>query len=183
VDTPILDQTPDVSLDNALSLRDAAAAAGVTEKTIRRWIKGGRLHAIKLGGQYRITVADLEHSRSAGPGGHDQGPLPDTGQPLGSTRVDARPDTAPAHPGVDLRPVMDHIARLEGEVRQLAEAATVWQVRAVQAEEKLKALGAGDAPTEEPSPAPPPDRDGETRPATAALMPRWRRWLRRTVDG
>ncbi len=57
VDVSAHDQTPDVPLDTALSIREAAAQADVTEKTIRRWIKNGRLHAVKLGGQYRITVA------------------------------------------------------------------------------------------------------------------------------
>ena len=35
------DQTLDMSLDTSLSIREAATRADVTEKTVRRWIKGG----------------------------------------------------------------------------------------------------------------------------------------------
>ena len=181
VDAPPHDRTPDGSLGNALSLRDAANAAGVTEKTIRRWIKGGRLHAVKLGGQYRITLAALERARSTEPGGHlDQGPRLARGQEPSPPRVDARPDTGHGHPGVDLRPVIDHIARLEGEVRQLTEAATVWQVRALQAEEKLKALGAGDGPAQA-APQASPSAPGAAEPAgqgADASVPWWKFWER-----
>jgi len=42
-----------------------------------------------------------------------------------------------------LAPLVDLIADLTRRNEQLTEAATVWQIRAVQAEEKLKQLTAG----------------------------------------
>ena len=44
---------------------------------------------------------------------------------------------------MDLAPLAELIDRQGRELRQLAEAAAVWQVRALQAEERLKQLTAG----------------------------------------
>jgi len=49
---------------------------------------------------------------------------------------------------VDLAPLVDLIADLTRRNEQLTEAATVWQIRAVQAEEKLKQLTAGSVEPE-----------------------------------
>ena len=88
---------------------------------------------------------------------------------------------------LDLRPLVDHIAALEGQVQQLTEAATVWQVRAMQAEERLKQLTAGpvadaghDAP-QRPQDAPGDERAGDV--ATDAPAPWWRRWWRSVREG
>ncbi len=56
-----------------------------------------------------------------------------TGIPIGGS-VQCLAERSP----VDLQPLVDHIARLEREIGQLTEAATVWQVRARQAEERLR---------------------------------------------
>jgi excisionase family DNA binding protein len=67
------DQTPDMSSGgdseqgdmSPVSIREAAAIAGVTEKTIRRWIHNGRLIADKVGGQsipLPLTSRDWMHS-------------------------------------------------------------------------------------------------------------------------
>ena len=55
---------------SAMSVPAAAAVAGVSEKTIRRWIKRGRLHAelgAKRGREPRVTSADLHRARGADP--------------------------------------------------------------------------------------------------------------------
>jgi excisionase family DNA binding protein len=39
-----------------VKIKDAALAANVTEQTVRRWIKSGRLRAVKVGGRYRTTT-------------------------------------------------------------------------------------------------------------------------------
>ncbi len=150
LDTSAHDQTPDMSLDNAMSIRDAADRAGVTEKTVRRWIKSGRLHAVKLGGQYRITVADLETARAASDV-HDVQVTStqrlDTGHDSPSVDMSSRPDNGQgrqqAQP-LDLGPLVDHIASLESQVQQLTEVSTMWQFRAHQLEERLKQLSAGE---------------------------------------
>ncbi len=53
---------------------------------------------------------------------------------------------------VDLQPLVDHIARLEREIGRLTEAATVWQVRARQAEERLPQIEAGRISQQESPP-------------------------------
>jgi excisionase family DNA binding protein len=65
------DQTPDMSSGgdseqadtSPVSIREAVDIAGVTEKTIRRWIHNGRLIAHKVGGQYAIDPAALDLAR------------------------------------------------------------------------------------------------------------------------
>ncbi len=185
LDTSPHDQTPDVSLDNAVSIREAATRANVTEKTIRRWIKSGRLHALKMGGQYRITVADLELASVASPEGdvHDDRPVSsrwvDTGRDFPRVDMSEGPDSGHgqgrAADTVDLAPLVDHIAGLERQVQQLTEAATGWQIRARQAEDQLKQLTAGEI-----VPATVPEHLGssetnETGPR--GVWDRLRRWL------
>jgi len=136
----------DTSLSTPLSIRDAADLVGVTEKTIRRWIHRGWLQAEKVGGQYRIDHGSVEQARlgtrpeavSTPVSRHETVPMStvqiervDTGQQAMST-------------GVDIRPLVDHIASLEGKVQELTEAATLWQFRARHLEEQIKQLTAGD---------------------------------------
>ncbi len=191
-------ETLDLSLDNTLSIRQAAASAGVTEKTIRRWIQAGRLRAVKLGGQYQIAPADLTTAQEDRPPPRNasiQGAGQDTGLDTEHVYSTSRVDVTHVHPSpgvdigldvghiapaVDLRPLVDHIAALEGQVRQLTEAATVWQVRAVQAEERLQALTAGDdshgggaVAAQEPRHA-----TGGVEPAGDASVPWWKFWER-----
>ncbi len=73
------------------------------------------------------------------------------------------PQAAPVAAPVDLAPLVDHIASLEDRVQRLTEASTMWQIRAIQAEEKVKQLTAGDAePTTRTDPQEsPPAGQGE----------------------
>ncbi len=207
-------ETLDLSLDNTLSIRQAAVSAGVTEKTIRRWIQSGRLRAVKLGGQYQIAPADLATAQedrppppSTPPPGADLSARPDTEQSARDPRLDAghvypnpRGDIGQLPPGswvdtrldpghtaaaVDLRPLVDHIASLEGQVRQLTEAATVWQVRAIQAEERLQALTAGDDTSSDAPQAAPfaPGAAQATETGPDASSPWWASWWRRWFGG
>jgi excisionase family DNA binding protein len=194
VDTSTHGQTPDMSLDTSMSIREASARADVTEKTIRRWIKNGRLHAIKLGGQYRITLADLERAR------HDTGQLDidigdmsahplDTGQASPWVDVSSRLDSGQADVQedqgagtVDLRPLVEHIAELERQVGQLTEAATIWQLRAVQAEDQLKQLTAGGDTSSDAPGSPESASDGGNESTVEGspkkrTVPLWRRLL------
>lgn len=151
------DQTPDMAMDNAVSIRDAAVMANVTEKTIRRWIKSGRLHAVKLRNQYRITVTDLEVVSTAGPEGDVQGFSPLSTQRLGtgqdSPRVDMSSGLDSGHgqvDTVDLAPLTDLIRDQNRRIEELSSAAAFWQIRARQAEEQLLQLQAGPVVTDTP---------------------------------
>lgn len=47
-----------------LNITDVARELGVNDRTVRRWIKSGELHATRdIVGRYRITRADLEDFR------------------------------------------------------------------------------------------------------------------------
>jgi len=188
IDTSPHDQTPDVSLDTAMSIREAATQANVTEKTIRRWIKSGRLHAIKLGGQYRITVADLETARAAGDV-HDvqitSTQRPDTGQDSPLVDMSSRLDSGhgghgqggQANAPVDLAPLTDLIERQAQELQRLTETATMWQFRARQLEDQLKQLTAGEPVPQTVPEAPRSPESNETGPR--GLLARVRRWIGR----
>jgi excisionase family DNA binding protein len=49
-----------------LSIADVAERCGVVEKTVWRWIKGGRLAARKLGGQWRVHPSDYRRFLRSG---------------------------------------------------------------------------------------------------------------------
>lgn len=50
--------------DNQMTIKDVARLMQVDEKTVRRWIKNGELHAIKdIFGRYQISRSDLDAFR------------------------------------------------------------------------------------------------------------------------
>jgi excisionase family DNA binding protein len=50
--------------DNQMTIKDVARLMEVDEKTVRRWIKNGELHAIKdIFGRYQISRSDLDAFR------------------------------------------------------------------------------------------------------------------------
>lgn len=42
------------------TLKEVEEILSVTRKTIYSWIKSGKLHAVKVGSQYRVKKEDLE---------------------------------------------------------------------------------------------------------------------------
>ncbi len=89
---------------------------------------------------------------------------------------------------VDLTPLSELIDRQNRKMRQLAEAAAaVWQVRALQAEERLKQLTAGPVTdVGEDAPQRPQDAPGEASAGDMADepgVPWWRRWWRSLTAG
>jgi len=126
----------------------------MTEKTVRRWIKSGRLHALKMGGQYRITSADLERAMDM-PGVSNVHPSSthnmDTGQAQGRQASEA----------VDLAPLTGLIDDLTRRNADLAAAAAMWQTRAAHLENELLQLTAGSVDTSTIAPGS-PESDGST---------------------
>lgn len=180
-----------------MSARAAADLLGVHERTVRRWIDRGDLLATKDdAGVYHIADIELARYRAARAAGELHSDPGDAADRAPHAARQAAPGTghaaAPAAPptAVDLRPLVDHIAQLEGKVQQLTEAATVWQLRALQAEDRLKQLAAGpiagDGPAQEAHVASPtrPGAAGTadagsdaSAPAGGTSRPWWRRWL------
>ena len=159
--------------DSTLSLQEAAARAGANERTLRRWIKSGRLPAVKDDGQYRIVVADLEHARRATPGAIR---TPDTSRPGARAEGPDMSDTpASGHrapdipasdivPGFDLTPMVSLIERQARELAEYREAAAVWQERARTLEQRLLQLTSGETRPEAPQDAPGSPQTNETEP-------------------
>ena len=154
------------------SVPEAARALGISERAVRKRITAGTLDAEKDGTAWAVF---LPTGTRAEPG-----------------TVPAVPGTAGAAPsaaprGTDVEPLAVLIGDLTRENRQLAEAAAVWQFRALQAEDRLKVLTAGTA---HDAPHSRQDRPGmaEAPPSTgspfvagspAPRRPWWRRLLGR----
>jgi hypothetical protein len=141
--------------------------AGANERTLRRWIKSGRLPAVKDDGQYRILITDLERASHIPPGEYR---TPDTDNPdtPDTDDVNARTADMPGPgtmSGVDLTPLAELIERQARELAEMREAAAVWQIRARQAEARLEALEAGETQAE-------PGRDEtEQKPEPSTIAP------------
>jgi len=94
---------------------------------------------------------------------------------------DATENPAVATSVVDLAPLADLIERQAKELADLREAAAIWQVRARQAEDQLKALTAGPSEPEadqEPSriDAEAPQLLQESEPAPTGVLAWLKRW-------
>jgi excisionase family DNA binding protein len=59
-----------------MTVAEVAAACGVTERTVRRWLKDGRLPALRTGGRIRIPEHALREMTA--PYGSDREPAPQT---------------------------------------------------------------------------------------------------------
>ena len=139
------------------SVPEAARALGISERAVRKRIVAGTLPAEKEGSRWVVFL----------PAGTRAGPA---AVPAALAEPGTVPAAAPgAVPrGPDLEPLAEVISDLTRENRQLAEAAAVWQFRALQAEERLKALAAG--PTA-PAAGEPPITEAATRPQEAQAAP------------
>ena len=144
------------------SVPEAARALGISERAVRKRITAGSIPAEKEGHAWAVflppeagAVPDAEPEPRAAPGAV-------LTEPEGGT--EAAPGAVP-----DLAPLVALVERQGDEIVRLTEAATIWQLRARQAEEKLLALEAHvatadtdqDAPTAAPAPLespPPPEK-------------------------
>jgi excisionase family DNA binding protein len=133
-----------------VSANEAAHHFGLSEKTVRRWIKAGRLKADKSGRAYRVVLSEVG-ALVVTDTTHDSGPSADTVQTA---------DIGSAPPTTDSRSAMSGIGelvalvdRLQAEARDHAATAAMWQERAgtladrlTIAETKLLALTAPEQP-------------------------------------
>ncbi len=71
-------------MDELLTVSDVAALLKLNEQTVRNWIDGGKLPAIRIGRRVRIKQRDLEQLLEAGYSGHDQ-----AGTAVGPSKADS----------------------------------------------------------------------------------------------
>ncbi len=48
--------------DQYMTVRDLARYLKVHERTVRRWIHGGKLRALRIGGEYRLSLTALREA-------------------------------------------------------------------------------------------------------------------------
>ncbi|MDP9357723.1 MAG: sigma-70 region 4 domain-containing protein [Chloroflexota bacterium] len=177
-DRPAGNHRPITTDPAPVPIEEAAARLGITVNAVRQRIKRGTVEGYKTPAGWVVVVEQPTT---------DQGP---TDRPTRSadhtTRpTSQRPTTTDQAGNVDLAPLAAVIADLTRENRQLAEAAAIWQVRAVQAEERLKQLTAGDdTPADAPSAAQEPQHGAhpvETAPDASPSW--WASWWRRLTGG
>jgi excisionase family DNA binding protein len=174
-------------MSEVVSANEAARRFGLSEKTVRRWIASGKLKADKRGRAYRVALSEVA-ALSGHDTAHDRGQTPDSGQTVDN---DSAPPTADSTSAMSAIPeLVALVARLHDEVRRYAEAAAVWQARALFLEDRVKALQAPQShqthedaipaaqrpdpprgPSEPASPAP-----IEPTPNGSGRAPWWRRW-------
>jgi excisionase family DNA binding protein len=103
------------SEEQFLSLEDVASRLQVSDQTVRRWVKSGKLTAYKPGLEYRIREADLEEflrAREVRPKAPRRSPLEPTFNDVLAEERHYRPTAQ------DVRALDRYLSRLE---RELAE--------------------------------------------------------------
>src|SRR5215211_4282146 len=95
-----------------VSITEAAVLAGVSERTVRRWVTRGHLTAARRGQALMIATAELADVRRHA-GGHPDGHVP---------------------PGADTSAaeachLADLVRELQAELLRRTEAAAMWQAR------------------------------------------------------
>ena len=126
-----------------VSVPIAAKHLGVSERTVRYRARNGDIDAMMVGRSWLIRLPPIAD------GGNVPTPAAATADGNGNAAA-----TVATGGNTDLMPLArllddltrrhdDRMSDLTRQNRQLAEAAAVWQFRAMQAEERLKALTAG----------------------------------------
>ncbi len=144
-----------------ITAAEAAAVLGLSERTVRRKIAANELPSVKSGRSRLIPVSAVRVS-----------PMGDT--PVGSV-VTPRHDTSDTEPATVLA-LVDRIGGLERQVGRLEQERDDLSARLAVAEERLRALPAGDAAVGRSAASGAAERPTTTHSAPA---PWWRFWERR----
>jgi len=159
---------PDVMRQDAtVGVVEAAHLLGTTTDAVRARLRRGTLQGHKVEGKWQVVMPAPTV---------DQQDATEHRQDATADRQDGQ-QSGDRMPTVDLAPLADLIERQAKELADLREAAAIWQVRARQAEEQLKALTAGEIDPETASEA------AGASPANETGVPGLRTWLRRWLSG
>ena len=146
------DRTDATRQDATVGVVEAARLMGVTPDAVRSRLRRGTLQGHKDGDEWRVV---MPADRMPTVGQQDAtGERQDTDATGDSRRQDG-PTERDTTPTVDLAPLADLIDDLTRRNADLAASSAFWQLRAMQAEEQLKAITAGnDVVAEDPAPEP-----------------------------
>ena len=169
---------PDIGgVAGVLSAREAAAALGVSERTVRRAIERGDLVATKHAGSFQITPAAIDAYRRAQTGQGGQRPTDSDAAPAAPLSTAAAADAPAAAADSAGGDALAVLRQMLAEERERADrhmtAAALWQERARVLEGRLLALGAGDVAnvTDQDAPRTRQDGPGATEPPRPGLVP------------
>jgi excisionase family DNA binding protein len=176
----------DAATVTMVTTEDAARLAGVSVRTVRRWIQHGHLTAVESDRGKLVSPADIPDARTRAGRGHGHGHIrPPNGHDRGHDNMTADTDTAMTAPALSsataqmeairdqwLMPLVDRIGALERENGRLENERD-------QVTRERDALRAELTAIREPPATSPHD---DITPETPA-MPSWRRWLRRATGG
>ena len=114
-------------MTEVVSANRGAEVLGLSETTIRRWIKAGKPKAERHGRDYRIDLGELlavggQEGRTIADSGHAE-PGASTPPKAGSARLADSPQTG-------LAELVALVRDLQGELMRPTEAAATWQTRA-----------------------------------------------------
>jgi hypothetical protein len=167
-----------------VSARAAAARCGLSERTLRRWIAAGLLHADKQGGTFLVSLEDVRtlvvkrrgHAVDSA-AAEDVSAAPHT--ELSDVADNPAADTL-RHDAPNVAALVDLVARLhtevseaKDEVREYATAAAMWQERARILEERLALAAPAERPVAARETPEPSDSTTETRIAHLRVLAPW----------
>ncbi len=170
------DRTDGTRQDATVTVFEAARILGVSTDAVRSRLRRGTLKGEKIESEWHIRLSDLHGTRQDGQPS-PPGPRQDATDSQQDATVDRQagqqePDRTPTV--VDLAPLTDLIERQAQELQRLTEAATMWQMRARQFEERLQALTAGGTPPETVPEPPGSPQTNDTGPRGLwAMVRRW----------
>ena len=188
----------DAATVTMVTTEDAARMAGVSVRTVRRWMQHGHLPAIETDRGKLVSPADLPEARKRAGRGHDRGHVQhphghDRGHDNMATDTDTAM-TAPALPSATaqmqairdewLMPLVDRIGELERENGRLETE----RDQAMRERDALRAQLTTPRVPQEAIPASPRDdlaarAYDPDKPSADTLALHWRRWWRRMTGG
>jgi excisionase family DNA binding protein len=176
----------DAATVTMVTTEDAARMAGVSVRTVRRWIQHGHLPAVESDRGKLVSPPDLPEARKRAGRGHDRGHVQHPhGHDRGHDNMATDADTAMTAPALSsataqmeairdqwLMPLVDRIGALERENGRLENE----RDQVTRERDALRAELTAAREATQPQP-----RDDITSEAT--VIPIWRRWVRRVAGG
>jgi excisionase family DNA binding protein len=182
----------DAATVTMVTTEDAARLAGVSVRTVRRWIQHGHLPAVESDRGKLVSPADIPEAQKRAGRGHDRGHIrAPNGHDRGHDNTATATDTAMTAPALSsataqmeairdqwLMPLVDRIGALERENGRLEQE----RDQVTRERDALRAELAGvmkDLSARETAPA---SHHDDITPESTEIPP-WRRWLRRAMGG
>lgn len=122
------------------SVPQAARRLGISERAVRKRIDAGTVLAVREGRAWTVILEEPGGGTGTAESAVSAAPSEPGSAPRQSSAAPGTAGTA----SVDLAPLVALVDSLTRRNAELTEAAAIWQFRAVQLEERLKQLTAGD---------------------------------------